>query len=123
MKRTARLLLVCLVFASLAASHNAFARTAKAVVEQVNVTTQQASQTPVAAQAGVTTKKVGQMVNLNSASVNELAQLPGIGSVKAAAIVDKRTELGGKFTSLDQLLTVKGIKEKTLEKIKPLLSL
>jgi len=52
-------------------------------------------------------------VNINSASLEKLKTLTGIGEVKAQAIIDARP-----FASLDDLLNVKGIGEKTLAKIK-----
>jgi competence protein ComEA len=57
-------------------------------------------------------------VNLNAASVEELDTLPDVGPVTAQAIVDYRTEHGG-FASVDELLDIQGIGEKTLEKIAP----
>lgn len=56
-------------------------------------------------------------VNINTASVSELTALPGIGEVKAAAIIAYREEFGS-FLSVSQLLNVSGIGEKTLEKIR-----
>ncbi len=57
------------------------------------------------------------MVNINTASVSELTALPGIGEVKAEAIIAYREEFG-EFLSVSQLLNVSGIGEKTLEKIR-----
>jgi len=58
------------------------------------------------------------LVSINSASAIELAQsLSGIGPVKAQAIVSYR-EQHGPFESLDQLVKVKGIGPRTLEKIR-----
>ncbi|AGI25232.1 ComEA family DNA-binding protein [Pseudomonas sp. MT3] len=55
-------------------------------------------------------------VNINSATVDELLKsLKGIGKVKAQAIIDYRTT-NGPFTSVDQLLEVKGIGKGILEK-------
>lgn len=50
----------------------------------------------------------GTLVNVNTASEEELTTLPGIGPAKAAAIVAYRTE-NGPFTSLEELDNVKGI--------------
>ncbi len=57
------------------------------------------------------------VVNINTASAAELALLPGIGESKASAIVSTRKARGG-FSSVDDLLAVKGIGEVALEKIR-----
>ena len=55
-------------------------------------------------------------VSINKASVQELAEkLVGVGESKAKAIIAWR-ESNGKFKSIDQLVEVKGIGAKTLEK-------
>jgi len=56
-------------------------------------------------------------VNINEASVSELAALKGIGKVKAEAIVAYRRE-NGKFESVDDIHNVKGIGEKIIDKIR-----
>ncbi len=56
-----------------------------------------------------------QPVNVNTASVQELTQLPGIGESKAQAIVEYRTK--SPFTTKEDLLNVKGIGDKLLAKI------
>ena len=61
-------------------------------------------------------------VNLNTASAEELASLPGIGSVLAARIVAYREE-HGPFQSLDALKQVSGIGDKLVEKIRDLVEL
>ena len=55
------------------------------------------------------------LININTATASELMQLDGIGEVRAQAIVQYREEHGS-FKSLDELVNVKGIGEKTLEK-------
>lgn len=56
------------------------------------------------------------MVNINTASAQELQTLPGIGEVRAVAIIDYRNK-NGEFTSIEELKNVSGIKEGTFEKI------
>lgn len=56
-------------------------------------------------------------VNINTASEHFLQRLDGIGPETARAIVEYREE-NGKFNTPDELLNVKGIGEKTLEKIR-----
>jgi competence protein ComEA len=56
-------------------------------------------------------------VNINTATKEELDSLPGIGPVKAQAIVDYRTK-NGPFKSIDDLKKVSGIGEATFDKIK-----
>ncbi len=58
------------------------------------------------------------MVDLNQASARELAALPRIGETMAARIIDYR-EINGDFTTVDDLINVRGIGSKTLEKLKP----
>ena len=55
-------------------------------------------------------------VNINTAGVDELDSLPGIGPVLAQRIVDWRTE-NGPFTDAAQLLEVDGIGQTVLESI------
>ncbi|MDD5175669.1 MAG: ComEA family DNA-binding protein [Sterolibacterium sp.] len=56
-------------------------------------------------------------ININSASEAELEKLPGIGPVKAKAIVEERSK-NGPFTSVEDVKRVKGIGNATLEKLK-----
>lgn len=58
-------------------------------------------------------------IDVNTANAVELTVLPGVGPVRAAAIVRLREERGA-FGSLDELLAVKGIGPVTLERLKPL---
>ena len=56
------------------------------------------------------------MVNINEASVDELAGLSGIGKAKAEAIIAYRSE-HGRFESVDDIKKVKGIGTKIFESI------
>ena len=56
-------------------------------------------------------------VDINTASQEELETLSGVGPVLAQRIIEYR-EANGPFQSLEELLEVKGIGEKTLEKFR-----
>lgn len=57
-------------------------------------------------------------VNINHAGEEELAEnLKGVGPKKAKAIIEYR-EINGPFYSADELINVKGIGPKTMEKNK-----
>ncbi len=60
-------------------------------------------------------------ININTASVDQLTSLPGIGSAKAEAIVAHRKEHGA-FTRVTDLLEVKGIGPNLLEKLEGLIT-
>lgn len=57
-----------------------------------------------------------QRIDLNSATVEQLITLPGVGQSKAKAIIKYREEVGP-FLEVAQLTQVKGIGEKMLNKI------
>ncbi|GAC19809.1 ComEA family DNA-binding protein [Paraglaciecola arctica] len=56
-------------------------------------------------------------VDLNTATLEQLVTLPGVGKKKAAAIIEYRTK-NGKFKSVDELVNVKGVGKKMLAKLK-----
>lgn len=76
----------------------------------------------IAAQAGSLAEggSLGEMININSATPELLASIPGIGPQLGEAIVGYR-QANGSFTEIKDLLNVKGIDMSLLEKIKPFL--
>lgn len=57
-------------------------------------------------------------VDLNTATVKELEQLPGIGPTSAKAIVQFRAK-SGRIRRVEDLLAVRGISESKLAKLRP----
>ena len=60
-------------------------------------------------------------VNLNTATVEQLTSVPGVGPKLAARIVEQRQK-SGSFKSVQEILSVKGIGEKNLAKIQTYLT-
>jgi competence protein ComEA len=59
-------------------------------------------------------------INLNTATLEQLETLPGIGRKTAERIVEYRTK-SGTFKRIEELMNVKGIGEKSFLKLKPLI--
>jgi competence protein ComEA len=68
---------------------------------------------------GSSKPKAGQVVDLNTATLEQLDALPGVGPVTAAAIVAWR-QANGRFSSVDQLADVDGIGPARLDKLRSL---
>ncbi|MBT1175930.1 helix-hairpin-helix domain-containing protein [Bifidobacterium sp. LC6] len=56
-------------------------------------------------------------ININTATLEELQTITGVGPVTAQRIIDHRNTVG-RFTSVDELMDVSGIGAKTLEKMR-----
>lgn len=60
------------------------------------------------------------VININTADVNELKNLPGIGTAKAEAIIRYR-EKNGSFSSVDEIKNVTGVGDGIFEDIKDMI--
>ena len=60
------------------------------------------------------------MININTANAETLMQLPGIGEVRAKAIVEHRSQYGD-FEKIEDIMNVKGIKNGIFHKISNLI--
>ena len=101
-----------------------------------SVTTLNAKYTEVVTEKSSETAKIGNksslkqkkdtlissgIININIAGKQELMSLPYIGDVKADRIVQFRNDFGG-FKTVGEIIKVKGIGEKTLEKLRPFIT-
>lgn len=57
------------------------------------------------------------LISINTATEGELTEIPGVGEVKAKAIIEYRETNSG-FKALDEMKNIDGIGEKTFEKMK-----
>lgn len=60
-------------------------------------------------------------LNLNTATVAQLEELPGIGRATAQRIVEYREKAGG-FKKIEELMNIRGIGEKSFLRLKPLVT-
>ncbi|MEY4401757.1 MAG: putative competence protein ComEA [Actinomycetota bacterium] len=68
--------------------------------------------------SGGVASTIPQLVDLNTATADDLDRLPGVGPSTAKAIIDHRTR-NGPFASVDDLLNVKGIGPSKLAELRP----
>jgi len=61
------------------------------------------------------------LVNINTATTEQLTTLPGVGPATAARIIEYR-EKNGAFKKIEDLMNVRGIGEKTFLRLKPLVT-
>ena len=66
------------------------------------------------------TTKTQTLVNINTAGIDELMRLPGIGEVRASAIIEYRKSAGA-FEMIEDIMNVKGIKTGIFNKINHLI--
>lgn len=85
-------------------------------------TTQKATSATTASSTTNGQVAAGQIVNINTASLDELDTLPGIGPAYAQRIIDYRTQNNG-FKSINTIQDVKGIGPITFEKLKDLITI
>jgi competence protein ComEA len=91
--------------------------TAGAAASKATTATQAAQKAPTdAKKAGKVSIPAGS-ININTASKEQLVALPGIGNTKAQAIIDGRP-----YQKPEDIMKVKGIKQKTYDKIKDLIT-
>ena len=64
----------------------------------------------------------GKPVNINTAGLMEFEALPYLGMERSKDIIEYRDK-NGPFKSLDELINISGIGPKTLDKLKPLITL
>lgn len=62
------------------------------------------------------TSTEGRKININTATMEELTTLPGIGQAKALSIINYR-DANGKFSSIEELMQIEGIKSGVFNKI------
>jgi competence protein ComEA len=72
--------------------------------------------------AGAAAADLKGVVNVNTASSEELQLLPGIGESRAQAILQERKRKGG-FQSVDELVAVRGIGDAALARLRPHITL
>ncbi len=113
-------LLVCLFLCTACGREKAAFTAGNKVVQSVKV--QDAAETDSETQSSSVkqqTKKnetKEQIVNINTAGLEELMTLPGIGQVRAEAIIAYRQQEGN-FETIEDIMNVKGIKTGVFSKI------
>jgi comEA protein len=72
---------------------------------------------PAAALAQKSKAAATEKININTATVEQLQTLPGVGPALAKTIIEHRAKVG-KFTKIEEMLNVKGIGEKKFQQMK-----
>lgn len=71
--------------------------------------------------SGTQSNEVSYPINLNTATVDELTHISGLGEVRANAIVEYREQIG-QYDSVEQIMDIKGIGEGIYAKVAPYLT-
>jgi competence protein ComEA len=107
------------VITSAEATSSSTAPTASAIP---SATASAPAMTPPAAVEHAKRATVDDPVALNTATLDDLERLPGIGPKRAAAILELRQKLG-RFRQVEDLMRVKGVGRATLKKLRPIVRL
>ena len=81
-------------------------------IEEENIPAMQIQQNQ-----GIATDSEDGLVNINTASLEQLQTLTGIGAGKAQDIIDYREQNGG-FSKIEDIMNIRGIKQKIFDKFK-----
>lgn len=85
--------------------------------QHIHVPTKEIFFRDIAAQSAGTNSNSSGLININTADAKELEKLTGIGPVLAGRIIEYR-ESNGAFKSIEEIKKVRGIGEKTFEKLR-----
>ncbi|WP_207952951.1 ComEA family DNA-binding protein [Paenibacillus agricola] len=102
------------------ADHSSAGKQAEAMPATSGASTTPSKPTQPAQPIAPSNEKANNLIPLNKATEVQLVTIPGIGESKAKAILAHRKQIGS-FQHMEQLLDVKGIGEKLLEKMRPYL--
>lgn len=86
-------------------------------VKEKTMVMTQASEKSTDTEKTETSDTVHEKVNINTATLEELVEIKGIGKTLAERIIEKRNK-DGRFSSTESLMDVEGIGKSTYEKIK-----
>jgi competence protein ComEA len=92
-----------------------------ALLVEMTPTPQNAPTTPAQTPGAAQTPTAVARIDINTATLEELQTLPGIGPVLAQRIIEYR-ETYGPFVDIEELLNVEGIGESLLERIRDLIT-